>query len=91
MNTKNALAFLTLCLMTSVASSAIDSSSVSAALGTVPATQTIDLPPGTVIGATWSGNWTANQFSCPPTFALGFQHYNGNSSNNASWFVCVKQ
>ncbi len=91
MNTKNALAFLTLCLMTSVASSAIDSSSVSAALGTVPATQTIDLPPGTVIGAKWSGNWAANVFTCPPTFVLSGQHYDVGNSNNATWMVCTKQ
>lgn len=38
---------------------------------------------------TWSGVWTANQFSCAAGHRLASYHYDCGCSNNATWFACV--
>lgn len=87
MNIKISFAFLALCLMTSVAMAATDSASVSAALGVAPAAQTIDLPPGTRIGAVRNcGNWCA---TCPAGFAVEIQEHMDGKMGTRIW-MCRK-
>ncbi len=37
----------------------------------------------------WDNNWTGNNFWCDTGYTLRWYHYNGNSSNNATWAACV--
>ena len=53
-----------------------------------PGPSSSGLPPTGVLH--WDNNWTGNNFWCDAGYTLRSYHYNGNSSNNATWFACVR-
>ena len=48
------------------------------------------LPAGAGFYPVWSGAWTANAFTCPPTEHPATLHYDCGCSNNATWYACYR-